>query len=114
MSLYRKTLELRPTPRADLSSLDGLASVLTMRFDQRENLDEAISLHRQAFESQPAHHLDRSRSLNNPPIPLTTRFEQSGYREDLDKANRLHRGALELQAAPHLDRSSSLNNLAAG
>ena len=79
---------------------------------QREDLDEAISLHREALGLRAAPHPDRSRSLNNLAICAFTRFGQSGQREDLDEAISLHREALGLLPAPHPDRSSSLNNLA--
>jgi hypothetical protein len=59
-----------------------------------------------------APHTDRSRTLNNLPNVLSTRFHQSGQHKDLDMAILFHRKALELRAAPHPDRSSSLNDLA--
>ena len=98
-----------------LSLLNNLANALRTRFDQlgqREDLDEAISLHRGALELRTAPHPDRPGSLNNLANALRRRFDQLGQREDLDKAISLHRQALELFPAPHPDRPSSLNNLA--
>ena len=78
----------------------------------QSDLDEAISLHRQALELRPSPHPDQSSSLNNLAFALLTRFEQRGQQSDLDEAISLHRQALKLQAPPHPNRSSSLNNLA--
>ena len=53
---------------------------------QREDLDEAISLHREALGLRPAPHPHRSDSLNDLAAALDTRFGQSGQRDDLDEA----------------------------
>ncbi len=99
-----------------MSPLNNLATSLTTRFDQsgeQEDLDEAISLHRDALEElRPAGHPTRSTSLNNLAISLATRFKQSGEQEDIDEAIPLLRHPLELQPAGHPNRSTSLNNLA--
>ncbi|KDR71353.1 hypothetical protein GALMADRAFT_144037 [Galerina marginata CBS 339.88] len=96
-------------------SLDNLATALQTRFAQQgasNDLDEAISLHREAFLLRPAPHPGRSDSLNNLADALQTRFEQRGASNDLDEAISLHQEALLLCPAPHPDRSISLNNLA--
>jgi tetratricopeptide (TPR) repeat protein len=79
---------------------------------QQSDLDEAISLHRQALELFLPPHPNRSASLTNLANALLTRFKQGGQQSDLDEAISLHRQALELRPTPHPDRSSSLNNLA--
>ncbi|KAF8509622.1 CHAT domain-containing protein [Gautieria morchelliformis] len=79
---------------------------------RHEDLEEAISLHREALELLPAPHPLRSYPLHNIASALWTRFKQSGRHEDLEEAISLHREALELRPAPHLFRSSSLNDLA--
>ncbi|KAF8968449.1 hypothetical protein BDZ97DRAFT_2072848 [Flammula alnicola] len=138
--LQREALVLQPAPHPDHStSLNTLANALQTRFGQRaphprrsealndlanalrrhfeqrgasNDLDEAISLHREALGLRPAPRPDRSMSLNNLAYALQTRFEQSGTSNDLDEAILLHREALALLPAPHPNRSQSLNNLA--
>ena len=109
-------LELLPAPHPDRSSpLNNLANALRTRFDQsgqREDLDEAISFHREVLELLPALHHIRSCSLNNVATALRARFEQSGQRKDLDEAISFHREALELRRAPHPRRSGSPYSLA--
>jgi tetratricopeptide (TPR) repeat protein len=79
---------------------------------QQSDLNEAISLHRQALELfLPPHPLESS-SLNNLANALLAQFEQGGQQGDLNEAIALYRQALELRLPPHPDRSSSLNNLA--
>ena len=89
-------------------------STLGLFFKYRHplDLDEAISLHREALLLRPASHPNRSASLNNLASSLRTRFEKRGAAIDLDEAISLHRQALILRPAPHPDRSGSLNNLA--
>ena len=95
--------------------LNNLASALWTRFEQggqNSDLDEAISLHRQALELFLPPHPNRSDSLNNLASVLWTRFEQGGQKSDLDEAISLYRQGLKLRLPPHPLRSSSLNNLA--
>jgi hypothetical protein len=92
--------------------LNNLAFALWTQFKQggqQSDLDEAISLQRQALELP---HPNQSNSLNNLASALWTRFEQEGQQSDLDEAISLQRQALELQLPPHPNRSNSLNNLA--
>jgi Na+-translocating ferredoxin:NAD+ oxidoreductase RNF subunit RnfB len=77
-----------------------------------EDLEDAISSHREALTLCPPGHPNRSISLNNLANALSTRFEQSGRMEDLEDAISSHREALTLCPPGHPDRSSSLNNLA--
>jgi hypothetical protein len=79
---------------------------------RNEDLEDAISSHREALTLHPPGHPDRSSSLNNLANALQTRFEQLGRVEDLEDAISSHREALTLRPPGHPDRSSSLNNLA--
>jgi hypothetical protein len=81
---------LFPTGHLNQSAfLHNLASSLVGRFEQSgqfEDLDEAISLLRDALELFPAGHLNRSDSLNNLAVSLIRRYEQSSQPKDLDEA----------------------------
>jgi tetratricopeptide (TPR) repeat protein len=77
-----------------------------------EDLEDAITYHRQALTLRPPGHPSRSTSLNNLATALSTRFEQSGRVEDLEDAITYHRQALTLRPPGHPSRSTSLNNLA--
>jgi tetratricopeptide (TPR) repeat protein len=79
--------------------------------DNSYTLNEAISLHRQTLQLQPAPHPDRSTSLSNLASALLIRFEKEGQGYDLDDAIFLHREALELQPSPHLYQSTFLDDL---
>ena len=97
------------------TSLNNLANSLHTRFKQSgrtEDLEDAISFHRQALTLRPPGHPGRSTSLNNLAVVLSTRFEQSGRVEDLEDAISFHRQALTLRPPGHPNRSYSLNNLA--
>ena len=79
---------------------------------QKHDLDEAISLYRQALELQPPPHPNRSSSLSNLASVLRIRFEHEGHRIDLDEAISLNREVLNFYLPPHHDRGGSLYNLA--
>ena len=79
--------------------LDSLAGALLIQFrqgDQQSDLDEAISLLRQALELRPPPHPDRSSSLNNLALALSACFDKGGQQSDINEAISLHRQALEL------------------
>ena len=76
-----------------------------------EDLEEAITCHRQELALQPHGHSDRSSSLNNLAGALSTRFRQLGRMEDLEEAITCYRQALALRPHGHPNRSLSLNNL---
>ena len=82
------------------------------REDNSYTLNEAISLHRQTLQVQPALHPDRSTSLSNLASTLLIRFEKESQRCDLVDAIFFHREALELQPSPHLYQSTFLDDLA--
>jgi tetratricopeptide (TPR) repeat protein len=75
------------------------------------DLEEAISLHREALELRPSPHPDRSQSLSNLGNALGDRYNYTGAATDLEEAILLLREALELRPSPHSLRSLSLNNL---
>ena len=96
-------------------SLSNLASALWTQFKhsgKKNDLDESISLNRQALELRLPPHPDRSTSLNNLANALWTHFIQEGHQNDLDESISLNRQALELRPLFHPDRSMSLSNLA--
>jgi tetratricopeptide (TPR) repeat protein len=96
-------------------SLNNLADALQTRFEQRgapNDLDETISLHREALLLWPAPHPDRSTSLNNFANALQTCFKQRGAPNDLDEAISLGRDALLLRPAHHPLYSNLLRDLA--
>jgi hypothetical protein len=85
-------------------SLNSLAAVLDTQFgqtSQHEDLDEAVSLYREALGLLPPSHPSWSGLLNNLANSLNSRFGQSGQHEDLDKAISLHHEALGLLPALH-------------
>ena len=80
-------------------SLNNLANALQTRFEKRgtsNDLDEVISLHREALLLRPAPDPHRSMSLNNLVTALQTRFKQQGASNDLDEVTSLRREALLL------------------
>ena len=77
-----------------------------------EDLEEAITCHRQALALFPHGYLNRSTSLNNLATAMSTRFEQLGKTDDLEESITCHGQALVLQVHDHPGRSSSLNKLA--
>ncbi|KAG1846184.1 CHAT domain-containing protein [Suillus subalutaceus] len=133
ITLSKEALALLPTNHSNRSkSLNNLANQLSACFKHRFNdqdlddaiafhtealalfldLDQAISLSREALTLLPTNHSNRSKSLNNLANQLSTRFGHRGNDQDLDDAMALHREALTLQPYGHPDRTKSLNNLA--
>src|SRR5258705_9009977 len=76
------------------------------------DLEEAITCHREVLALRPHGHPGRSMSLNNLANALSTLFKQSGRMKELEEAITCHREALGLRPHGHPDRTSSLNNLA--
>jgi hypothetical protein len=92
-------------------SLNYLASKLSFHFQHQGNdkdLDEAITLQREALALCLVSHTDRFGLLNN----FANQLSSQGNKEDLDQAMALQREALALCPVGHTDRSSSLNILA--
>jgi hypothetical protein len=75
------------------------------------DLEEVISLHREAIELRPSPHPKRSFSLNNLAISLGYLYQCTRGIADLEEAILLDREGLELQPSPHPERSHSLWNL---
>ncbi|KAJ7249039.1 CHAT domain-containing protein [Mycena rebaudengoi] len=113
-TLLRQALEI--TPHLDRGmSLNKLGNAALERFEQcgdPKDIDEAVTLHREALEIHAATHPNWGMSLNDLANAVHTRFEQCGDPKDIDEAIMLHREALEIHAAPHPNQGMSLNNLA--
>ena len=111
--LFRKGIAELPEENA--VALHNLGCALKTRYrhagGQRIDLDEAISLYRQALKLFPPMHPNRSDLLTNLANALENRFEQGGQQTDLDEAISFHRQALNLRIS-HPNRSDSLNSLA--
>ncbi|KAJ7210756.1 hypothetical protein GGX14DRAFT_624867 [Mycena pura] len=97
--------------------LNNLAAAAAItRFDQLgdpKDIDEVISLSREALEIHAAPHPYHGAFINNLAASVMIRFDQKGDPKDIDEAITLNREALEIHAAPHSDRGGSLKNLAA-
>jgi hypothetical protein len=75
------------------------------------DLEETISLHREALQLQPSPHPERSLSLSNLAISLGNLYQRTRGIADLEEAILLDREGLELRPSPHPERSHSLWNL---
>ncbi|RXW12880.1 hypothetical protein EST38_g12975 [Candolleomyces aberdarensis] len=109
--LCRERLAIQPDAPHLIADL---ALAVQYRSDQTRSpseLEESISLHRQAVELQPFSHPDRSFSLGNLGTALLARHRRTGTMADLEEAISLLREALELRPSPHPDRLLSLNSL---
>ncbi|KAI0037284.1 hypothetical protein FA95DRAFT_208184, partial [Auriscalpium vulgare] len=112
------TLSLIPVghPKRSLS-LTNLAATLSIHFDQlgeMADLEEAITLDREALHLRPVGHPGRSINLSNLAATMSTYFDQPvGQMADLEEAIKLFREALSLRPVGHPDRSGNLSNLAA-
>jgi CHAT domain-containing protein len=85
------------------------------QFEQRgeiSDLEEALTLERNALELLPQGHPDRARSLDNLARYLHARFHQLRTLSDLEEALALQRNVLEVLLQGHPDRAHSLGNLA--
>jgi len=94
--------------------LNNLGATVFIRFQQSgrmEDMEEAITCHREALALCPRGHPNRAASLNNFANAVSTRFEKSRSMEDLEEAITCHREALTLRPHGHPARSSSLINL---
>jgi hypothetical protein len=71
-----------------------------------EDLEEAITSHREALTLRPPGHPNRSKSLDNlASCSVHTRYKQLGRMEDLEEVITYHREALTLCPPGHPDRS---------
>ena len=116
ISAKRSAIRSRRSHFSSQTSTRSLPSTaLLIRFEQTSqqvDIDEAISLLRQALVLRLPPHPDYSGSLSNLASALWTRFKQQGQRTDLDEAIPLYRQALDLRPPPHPNRSLSLSCLA--
>ena len=114
--MHRRTLELVHVPFGNrVRTLTNLAFGLRTRYLQssrREDLDEAISLYRDARKAFPIHHPQRFVTASNLAFALTTRSQLPGRDDDLEEAISLHREALELVPSHHPHRSDCISDLA--
>ena len=88
---------------------------LKARFQQvadPRDIDECITLHKEAMEFRPIHHSRHCDSLNGIANALLSRFQKKGETRDLTQAVSYHRKVLELTPPSRRDYSLSLKNLA--
>jgi tetratricopeptide (TPR) repeat protein len=78
-----------------------------------EDINKAITLHREAVELRQLPHRDRDVSLNNLATALQMRSDvRAPTPADVDEIIQVQREALGLRSPPHPDRGNSLTNLA--
>ena len=97
--------------------LSNLGAALQGRFGgsgDLADLEQAISLLREAVASVPPGHPDRAAMLSNLAAGLRARFGGSGDLADLEQAISLLREAVASVPPGHPDRAAMLSNLAAG
>ncbi|KAH8105727.1 TPR-like protein [Phellopilus nigrolimitatus] len=101
----------RPAPPGILAAAAFTRFKQTSRMD---DLEQCITLYRDALELHPPGHPSRSASLNKLAETVRTRFKQTGRMEDLEESIVLSRDALNLCPHEHPDRSTCVDNLANG
>jgi tetratricopeptide (TPR) repeat protein len=98
----------------DPGSLYNRGVLLFNEFQQtgrRAEIDQAVTLFRQAAEAIPADHPRRGMVLSGLGAAYMTRFESFGDTADLDQAITWGRGAVHAIPAGHDDRPNALTNL---
>ena len=96
--------------------LSNLGTALLARFErtgQLADLDQALTVSREAVDATPAGHPDRPRHLSNLGTALLARFERTGQQADLDQAITRFSEAAGATPADHPDRPAHLSNLGA-
>ncbi|KAJ2934087.1 hypothetical protein H1R20_g3007, partial [Candolleomyces eurysporus] len=111
VQLCRETLGLYPDAPELIQSLGRVTLHRARHTGSLVDLEETISLNREALELRPFPHSDRSLSLNNLSSALQDRYQLTRTVADLEEAISLQREALELLPPPHPERWSSLTNL---
>jgi len=112
MSLRRALISHGSSHDRQLDIHFDLASTLLQRFVcnyQPADLEESVSVYKDALELQPTSHPDLSSSLYNLACGPSGSFDRS---EDMEVTISLFRAALELRPGSHPDRSTTLHNLA--
>ncbi|KAJ7026483.1 CHAT domain-containing protein [Mycena alexandri] len=119
IQLYREAVELCGSESSNLESqsmfLNSLAGAIHERYEHepdRNDIDEAINLHRDSLKLRPLPHPLRSTSLHNLAEAIHTRFKRMGDSTDIYEVIQLHEDALALRSSPHPERSTSLSGLA--
>ncbi|KAJ7913657.1 CHAT domain-containing protein [Mycena leptocephala] len=119
IQLYREAVELCGSESSHLDGqsmfLNNLAGAIHERYEHepdRNDIDEAINLHRDSLKLRPSPHPLRSTSLHNLAEAIHTRFKRMGDSTDIYEVIQLHEDALALRSPPHPERSTSLSGLA--
>ncbi|KAK2037004.1 TPR domain-containing protein, partial [Colletotrichum somersetense] len=76
-----------------------------------KDLEEAITLAREAMEATPEDHPDRAGRLNSLGVQLGDRFSRTGATADLEEAITIAREAVKATPEDHPDRAGRLDNL---
>ncbi|KAK4244031.1 CHAT domain-containing protein [Corynascus novoguineensis] len=100
--------------RASIQRLNNLGVVFWSRYErtgEMADLEEAIRMARQAVESTPHDHQDRSRWMSNLGNKLQRRYKRTGEMADLEEAIEMARQAVESTPHDHPDRARLMNNL---
>ncbi|KAI5988527.1 hypothetical protein EDD15DRAFT_2531646 [Pisolithus albus] len=117
ISREREKLERCPPGHAGRDvALFSLAYALNERYGKERKIDdlnEAITLHREALELRPVQNEEghRSDSLSNLAHCLSSRYDKLGTVDDLEEAIAMEREALALCPPGHPDHDFSLHNL---
>ena len=115
VTLHRIALQCSPKWLGRCAVTNSLADILYTRFEelgQMSDLEEALSLYRDALELRPQGHPDRALSLGNIANCIQARASRLGALADLDEALALYRDTLELLPQWHPDRTVSLGGIA--
>ncbi|KAL0575285.1 hypothetical protein V5O48_006686 [Marasmius crinis-equi] len=111
----RRVVSLCPARhRRHAPALDQLAAAMRKRYDQTgkiEDVEEEITLHKEALQLRPEGHSDRPKSLNNLAKIIRVRFEMLGRSEDLEEAIGYAREALSLALTESDERARALGSL---
>ncbi|RXW18552.1 hypothetical protein EST38_g7303 [Candolleomyces aberdarensis] len=110
IQLRRNMLKVLPDPDRHWS-LYALGWALESLFDHSKSvsqLEEAISMHREALNLRPHPHPDRHWSLYNLGCALKALFDHSKSVSHIEEAISAHREALDLRPHPHPNRHRSL------
>ena len=113
--MLRVALRFWPEQFERSIALEKLAGLLHSQFESHgsiSDLNEAISLARNALELRPQGHPRRILSLGHLATYLRSRFTQLGVLSDLNEALAFARNALELDPQRDLDRAYSLEVVA--
>ncbi|KAJ2930657.1 hypothetical protein H1R20_g6445, partial [Candolleomyces eurysporus] len=109
--LCREALALLPGTPKWIMILAAVYRDRASQIGSLTDMDEAISLHREALQLRPSPDPDRSNSLANLGSALLDRYWLKGTMADLEEAVSVYREALNLRPSFHPFRSDSLNNL---